>query len=142
MRWLMAVGMSLTVLVGSGWADEIYRWTDAAGAVHFSNTPTTGGAPTGLSNDEAPAADTAAAPGTPSSEQVADAQLHRLGRVLVERLVAFGRGGAGHRRGRGGQGGQADAQGAAGDGLAHDLFRFPHDGTDRRTDGGGVARRR
>jgi hypothetical protein len=53
MRWMMAVGVSLTVLAGSGWADEIYRWTDAAGNVHFSNTPTSGGTPTVL-NDEQP----------------------------------------------------------------------------------------
>ncbi len=73
MRWLMAVGVSLTVLAGSGWADEIYRWTDASGAVHYSNTPTTGGAPTGLANDDAPSNDAAVPPGTPSGEQVADA---------------------------------------------------------------------
>src|SRR4051794_6458596 len=72
MRWLMAVGVSLTVLAGSGWADEIYRWTDGSGAVHFSNTPTSGGTPTGLTGDET-AGDTGAAPGAQSGAQVADA---------------------------------------------------------------------
>src|SRR5512132_1125686 len=43
MRVAMAVGCALTVLAGTGWADEIYRWTDPAGSVHYSNTPTAGG---------------------------------------------------------------------------------------------------
>ena len=59
MRTVVAVGVSLTVLAGSGWADEIYRWTDAAG-VHYSNTPTAGGTPTAVAGYDAPAE---AAPG-------------------------------------------------------------------------------
>jgi hypothetical protein len=57
---------------------------------------------------------------------------------LYSGLLRLGgrRGGAGEGRGRGGQGGQADAERAAGDGLAHDLFRFP---TMERTVGRTVA---
>jgi hypothetical protein len=46
---LAAVGLAATVR-----ADEIYRWTDQAGRVHYSNTPVAGGEPTGLSAGEAP----------------------------------------------------------------------------------------
>jgi hypothetical protein len=48
MRMVVVAGVSLTLLAGSGWADEIYRWTDAGGAVHYSNTPTTAGTPAGV----------------------------------------------------------------------------------------------
>jgi hypothetical protein len=37
---LMALGM--VALAGVGRAEEIYRWTDAAGGVHYSNMPTVG----------------------------------------------------------------------------------------------------
>ena len=55
MRMAVVVVISLTLLAGSGWADEIYRWTDAGGHVHFSNTPTTGATPAGLQSDESAA---------------------------------------------------------------------------------------
>jgi hypothetical protein len=57
-------------------ANEIYRWTDRAGGVHFSNTPTVGAEPTDL---EAPAAEAEAPAGevhgeaateTPPSEDI------------------------------------------------------------------------
>lgn len=81
MRLATAVGVSLTVLVGSGWADEIYRWTDAGGRVHYSNTPTTGGTPTGLATDETPAEtggeDAAVAPDDDGGVFSTDASLRR-----------------------------------------------------------------
>ena len=32
--------VGLVALAAPAWADDIYRWTDAAGNVHYSNTPT------------------------------------------------------------------------------------------------------
>src|SRR5712691_10391736 len=55
MRMAVAMVVSLTLLAGSGWAEEIYRWADGSGHVHFSNTPTTGGTPAGVQGDEAAA---------------------------------------------------------------------------------------
>ena len=55
MRMVVAVGVSLTVLAGAGWAEDIYRWTDARGGVHYSNTPTTRSTPTDVTADDAPA---------------------------------------------------------------------------------------
>jgi hypothetical protein len=39
------VALALLAWTVPGWADEIYRWTDGSGAVHFSNTPVGVGEP-------------------------------------------------------------------------------------------------
>jgi hypothetical protein len=39
------------------WSSDIYRWTDATGNVHYSNTPNTGHSTTSVGPDGAPAAD-------------------------------------------------------------------------------------
>jgi hypothetical protein len=39
------VGLFVCASMAPGWADDIYRWTDASGGVHFSNTPTVGDIP-------------------------------------------------------------------------------------------------
>ena len=49
-------------------ANEIYRWTDRAGGVHFSNTPTVGAEPT---DSEAPAGEPEASAGDVHGEAVA-----------------------------------------------------------------------
>jgi hypothetical protein len=36
------VGIFLCASGAPGWADDIYRWTDSSGQVHFSNTPAAG----------------------------------------------------------------------------------------------------
>jgi glutaredoxin len=35
----LAIGLLLAVTVGVAQAAQVYRWTDAAGGVHYSNTP-------------------------------------------------------------------------------------------------------
>ena len=45
MRMVELVGIFLCASVAPGWADDIYRWTDASGGVHFSNTPSGAGSP-------------------------------------------------------------------------------------------------
>jgi hypothetical protein len=44
--WMIGVvALALVAWAVPGWSDEIYRWTDESGAVHFSNTPVAGGQP-------------------------------------------------------------------------------------------------
>jgi hypothetical protein len=49
--------LGLVALAPPAPANEIYRWTDRAGGVHYSNTPTVGAEPTDM-----PASETGAAP--------------------------------------------------------------------------------
>jgi len=52
MVWL-TVGMLALAL--PAWSSDIYRWTDGAGNVHYSNTPNTGHAAKAVGPDSAPA---------------------------------------------------------------------------------------
>jgi len=52
MVWLVTVGMLALAL--PAWSSEIYRWTDGAGNVHYSNTPNTGHHATAVGPDGAP----------------------------------------------------------------------------------------
>jgi hypothetical protein len=38
-RIALLVGVGLAALAAPGWAEEIQRWTDAKGGLHFTNTP-------------------------------------------------------------------------------------------------------
>ena len=61
MVWLMAGMLALAL---PAWSSDIYRWTDGAGNVHYSNTPNTGHAAKAVGPDGAPAAgDDDASPG-------------------------------------------------------------------------------
>jgi len=51
MVWL-TVGMLALAL--PAWSSDIYRWTDGAGNVHYSNTPNTGHPATAVGRDSAP----------------------------------------------------------------------------------------
>src|SRR5262245_24973952 len=48
MRMLAYATLAVLAGFGPGWAEEIPRWTDSSGRVHYSNTPT------GRSADAAP----------------------------------------------------------------------------------------
>lgn len=48
MRMLACATLAVLAGFGPGWAEEIHRWTDSAGRVHYSNSPT------GRSANEAP----------------------------------------------------------------------------------------
>lgn len=69
MRTVGWMALGLLVFAPAIRADEIYRWTDRAGGVHFSNTPTVGADPTGVPA-EPPDADnsSAAAHGEPDQD--------------------------------------------------------------------------
>ena len=61
MRTVGWMVLGLLALAPTVRADEIYRWTDRAGGVHFSNTPTVGAEPTDM---EAPPAEADASAGS------------------------------------------------------------------------------
>src|SRR5438094_284956 len=61
---MRTVGLMLgaLALAAPAWSDDIYRWTDEAGNVHYSNTPSAAGNGTTVTSGGVPQQDQPAAP--------------------------------------------------------------------------------
>jgi len=55
MRKVVWLTVGVLALALPAWSSDIYRWTDGAGNVHYSNTPSTGQAAKAIGPDGAPA---------------------------------------------------------------------------------------
>jgi hypothetical protein len=82
----VVLGLGLLVYVAPARADDIYRWTDARGGVHFSNTPT-GGEPTRVPTDGAAPASPTEAAGQPDYDAGSFSTGASLRRNALERDV-------------------------------------------------------
>lgn len=79
--------MVLLAIVGfmtPSWASEIYRWTDANGGLHFSNTPTIAGDRAGLEDEPAQPGTETGADATAGDEAAAYSTATSLRRHALE----------------------------------------------------------